>query len=189
MLILASASPRRRDLLAVAGITCLVDAADVDESTRPGEAAAPYAERLAREKAALVSRRHAGECVVGADTVVVVDGQILGKPIDAADARRMLRLLSGRSHDVLTAVAVARDGTLASRVEKSVVEMRNISEAEVVSYVATGEPMDKAGAYAIQGGAGPFVQRVSGDFDTIVGLPVKVVIELLVSYGEPYSGR
>ncbi len=189
MLILASASPRRRDLLAAAGVSCLVDAADVDESVRTGEAPAAYAERLARDKAHVVASRHPGQCVLGADTVVVVDDEILGKPVDAADARRMLRLLSGRTHEVLTAVAVARDGFVLSHVEKCAVEMRDISPDELWQYVETGEPMDKAGAYAIQGGAGPFVTRFSGDFDTIVGLPVKVVMHLLTSYGEPYSGR
>jgi septum formation protein len=181
MLILASASPRRRDLLAAAGVLCVVDAADVDESVRAGEAPAAYAERLAREKARVVASRHPGASVLGAETVVVVDEEILGKPADDQDARRMLRLLSGRAHEVLTAVAVARNGVISSRVEKCVVEMREIAENEVVDYVKSGEPMDKAGAYAIQGGAAPFVRRFSGDFDTIVGLPVKVVMDLLSS--------
>lgn len=189
ILILASASPRRRELLVSAGITCEVDAADVDESTRAGEAPAAYAERLARAKAGRVAARHPGRCVLGADTIVVVDDEILGKPIDADDARRMLRLLSGRAHEVLTAVAVARDGEMQSKVEKSAVEMRTITEQEVENYVASGEPMDKAGAYGIQGLAGAFVCRVSGDFDTIVGLPVKLALHLLKSYGEPYSER
>ena len=189
MLILASASPRRRELLAAAGVSCVSDAADVDESVRAGESPAAYAERLAREKAALVAARHPGALVLGADTVVVVDDEILGKPADAADARRMLKRLSGRTHDVMTAVAVARDGVILSCVEYSTVEMRKISEKEVQAYVLTGEPMDKAGAYAIQGGAGPFVCRFSGDFDTIVGLPVKVALDLLSKHGEPYSER
>lgn len=189
ILILASASPRRRELLASAGIACHVDAADVDESTRAGELPAAYAERLARAKAARVAERHPGRCVLGADTIVVVGDEILGKPIDENDARRMLRLLSGRTHEVLTAVAVARDGEIRSQVEKSAVEMRNIAEHEVETYIASREPMDKAGAYGIQGLAGAFVCRVSGDFDTIVGLPVKVALHLLKSYGEPYPER
>ena len=189
MLILASASPRRRQLLADAGVPCIVDAADVDESVLPGETAAVYSERLARAKAAVVAARHPGACVLGADTVVVVDDEIFGKPVDAADARRMLGRLSGRSHQVLTAVAVACDRTVRSRVEISTVEMRKITEAEVSDYVSTGEPMDKAGAYAIQGGAGAFVCGISGDFDTIVGLPVKMALHLLNQCGEPYCDQ
>lgn len=189
MLILASASPRRRELLAAAGIACAVDAADIDESTRPGEGPAAYAERLARAKATLVAARYPGHLTVGADTIVVVDDAILGKPVDADDARRMLRLLAGRTHEVLTAVAVARDREVRSRVETSIVEMRAVSDAELTAYIETGEPMDKAGAYGIQGQAGVFMQRVSGEFDTIVGLPVTAVRQLLNSYGGPYSDR
>ena len=189
MLILASASPRRRELLAAAGIACHVDAADVDETVLVGERPAVYAERLARAKAARVAERHPGLRVLGADTIVVVDDQILGKPVNAADARRMLRLLSGRTHEVLTAVAVARDGEIHSHVEKSAVQMRTIASDEIDGYIATGEPMDKAGAYGIQGGAAAFVCRVSGDFDTIVGLPVQVALDLLNRYGEPYCER
>ncbi|MBP8275233.1 MAG: septum formation inhibitor Maf [Acidobacteria bacterium] len=181
MLILASASPRRRDLLAAAGVACVVDAADIDETPRPNEAASAYAERLAREKAAVVAARHPDCSVLGADTVVVVDGEIFGKPIDADDARRMLRRLSGRAHVVMTAVAVACNTDIRSSVENAVVEMRTISENELHAYVQSGEPMDKAGAYAIQGGAGTFICRVSGDMDTIVGLPVKLALKLLNS--------
>ena len=189
MLILASASPRRRELLAAAGIVCHVDAADVDETAHVGELPAAYAERLARAKASRFAERHPGLRVLGADTIVVIDDEMLGKPVDAADARRMLRRLSGRTHEVLTAVAVARDGEIYSVVEKSAVEMRMIADDEIDGYIATGEPMDKAGAYGIQGGAGAFVCRVSGDFDTIVGLPVKVALHLLKRYGEPYPER
>jgi septum formation protein len=189
MFILASASPRRRELLAAAGLACVVDAAHVDETQRPDEPAAEYAERLAREKAATVAARHPDRCVLGADTVVVLDGEVFGKPVDGADARRMLRRLSGREHEVVTAVAVARNAQMQSDVEISRVEMRIISEKEVEDYVAGGEPMDKAGAYAIQGGARAFIYRFSGDFDTIVGLPVKLALKLLNSCGEPYSDR
>ena len=179
MLILASASPRRRELLAAAGVAFDVDVADVDETPHGGEDAVAYAERVARDKAATVAMRRPGAWVLGADTVVVVDGEILGKPADAADARRMLARLSGRSHDVLTAVAVARDGVLRSRVEKTVVTMREIPESEAAAYVASGEPMDKAGAYGIQGGASAFVTTISGRLDTVVGLPVPVALDLL----------
>ena len=189
MLILASASPRRRELLAAAGIACEVDPAHIDESTRPGERAAAYAERLAREKAAAVAARHPGRAVLGADTVVVVEEEIFGKPVDAEDARWMLRRLSGRTHEVITAVAVVRDGDVRVGVEISAVEMREIAENELEMYVASGEPMDKADAYAIQGGAGRFVRRFSGEFDTIVGLPVKMALKLLSSLHEPFEQR
>ena len=184
MLILASQSPRRRELLAQAGVVCVVDPADVDESVHAGELPATYAERVARAKAAIVAARHPGRFVLGADTVVVLEGEIFGKPADANDAHRMLRRLSGKEHHVLTAVAIARDAEIRSHVEKSVVEMREITEIEIADYVNGGEPMDKAGAYAIQGGAAAFVCRVSGEFDTIVGLPVKVALNLLNSYSK-----
>jgi len=189
MLILASASPRRRELLAAAGVECRVDAADIDETPRPDEAPAGYAERLAREKAATVAIRHPDHCVLGADTVVVLDGEIFGKPLDGADARRMLRRLSGREHLVITGVAVARNRAVCSEVEISRVEMRDISETELAAYVDGGEPMDKAGAYAIQGDAGRFIRRFSGEIDTIIGLPVKLALKLLNSCSEPYPER
>lgn len=179
MLILASASPRRRELLAAAGVRFDVEIADVDETPRTGEDPAAYAERVARDKAAAVAGRRPGAVVLGADTVVVVDGEILGKPVDADDARRMLGKLSGRAHEVLTAVAVARDGRLHSRVEKTVVTMREIAASEAAAYVASGEPMDKAGGYGIQGGASAFVTTISGRLDTVIGLPVPVALDLL----------
>jgi septum formation protein len=180
MIILASASPRRRELLAAAGIEHLVDAANVDETPRSGEPPAAYAERLARAKAEAVAARHPDFAVIGADTVVVVDEKIFGKPLDAADARRMLEQLSDREHVVLTAVAVARGGTIRSSIAETSVVMRKISPFEIDEYIATGEPMDKAGAYAIQGGAAAFVAGVCGDFDNVVGLPMRVVRRLLL---------
>lgn len=189
MIILASASPRRRELLSAAGIDHVVDAANVDETPRVGEVPPAYAERLARAKAASVAERHPESTIIGADTVVVIGGQILGKPIDAADARRMLEQLSGREHAVLTAVAVARGSELQSSVASTSVWMRPLSRAEIDTYVGTGEPMDKAGAYAIQGGAAAFVERISGDFDNVVGLPVRVVRRLLSSVVGPYPDR
>jgi septum formation protein len=189
MLILGSASPRRRALLADAGIDHVVDAADIDERVRAGEAPAAYAERLARAKAETVAARHPGQWALGADTVVTLDGEVFGKPLDAADARRMLAALSGRRHQVITAVAVSRDGVTHSTLDATDVEMRAVSEAEIASYVATGEPMDKAGAYAIQGGAAPFVCRISGRFDTVVGLPIPTVKRLLSAVAGSYSDR
>lgn len=189
MIILASASPRRREILLSAGIDHLVDAANVDETPHAGELPDAYAERLARAKAQAVAERHPRATVIGADTVVVVDREILGKPLDAADARRMLGRLSDREHLVLTAVAVARGVELQSSVGETVVSMRAISAAEIAQYVATGEPMDKAGAYAIQGGAGQFVTRIAGDHDNVVGLPIVVVRRLLSAVGGSYPER
>jgi septum formation protein len=180
MVILASASPRRRELLLSAGIDHVVDAANVDETPRAGEEPRAYAERLAREKAAAVAARHPAAEVIGADTVVVIDDLILGKPADAADARRMLEQLSDREHAVMTAVAVARGGQIQSSVAETSVVMRKISPSEIAAYVETGEPMDKAGAYAIQGGAAGFIREISGDFDNVVGLPLRVVRRLLL---------
>lgn len=189
MLILASASPRRREILSAAGIDHVVDAGNVDETPLAGERPDAYAERLARAKASAVAERQPGRTVIGADTVVVIDDQILGKPADAADARRMLEQLSGRDHVVLTAVAVARDRQLQSSVSLTHVSMRRIAAAEIDAYVATGEPMDKAGAYAIQGGAAGFVERISGDFDNVVGLPIAAVRRLLSAVGGSYPER
>lgn len=191
MIILASASPRRRELLAAAGIAHAVHPADIDETPRAGEAPAAYCERLAQDKARAVARAHpdTDACVLGADTVVVVDADILGKPADASDARQMLARLSDREHVVLTAVAVARGEALQSSVAETTVRMRALSPEEIAAYVATGEPMDKAGAYAIQGGAAGFVRRISGEFDTVVGLPISVVRRLLSAVGGSYPVR
>jgi septum formation protein len=189
MIVLASASPRRRELLSAAGIDHVVDAANVDETPLAGEAPAAYAERLARAKAAAVAVRHPAASIIGADTVVVIDDEILGKPDDPVDARRMLAQLSGREHVVLTAVAVARGSELHSSVASTSVWMRPIGSDEIGAYVATGEPMDKAGAYAIQGGAAQFIERISGDFDNVVGLPMALVHRLLSTAGGSYPER
>lgn len=189
MIILASASPRRRELLSAAGIDHIVKAANIDETPHIAELPRAYAERLARGKAAAVAVEHPEATVVGADTVVVIDNQILGKPVDAADARRMLEQLSNREHVVLTAVAVARGGEVRSTVASTSVWMRAISAAEIATYVDSGEPMDKAGAYAIQGGAAGFIKQISGDFDNVVGLPISVVRRLLTEVGGSYPER
>ncbi|HEX5216048.1 MAG TPA: nucleoside triphosphate pyrophosphatase [Vicinamibacterales bacterium] len=178
-LVLASSSPRRRELLSVAGFAIEIDPADIDERERPGETPREYVERLARAKAAAVAARQSGRVIVAADTTVAVDGEILAKPADAADAARMLTLLSGRSHDVFTGVAVARDGQIHSGVDASVVTMRPIRVEEIDAYIAGGEPLDRAGAYAIQGGAAAFVTRCDGAFDNVVGLPIRLVRRLL----------
>ena len=183
-LILASASPRRAELLNAAGIEFDPMPAHVDETVQDGESPERYVRRLADAKACGILARSHGRPVVAADTVVVVDGQILGKPSDAADARRMLRLLSGRRHEVLTAVSVSLGGPddvcpAASAVERTTVEFAPLSDAEIGWYVASGEPMDKAGAYAIQGLASRFVTRIEGSYSNVVGLPVALVYKLL----------
>lgn len=182
-LVLASASPRRADLLRAAGFDFDVAPADVDESVRHGELAATYVARVAMEKADAVSRRFPGRLVVAADTAVVVDGVVLGKPSDQADAARMLRLLSGRVHEVLTAVAACLDGRRSSAVERSEVAFAALTDEDVARYVGTGEPFDKAGGYAIQGLASAFSRLVSGPYDNVVGLPVGCVHRLLDEFG------
>ncbi len=177
--VLASGSPRRRELLAAAGFEFDVDPADVDETRHPDEAPAAYVERIARAKAAAVAARHQGRTVVAADTLVLVDDAPLGKPADAADAARMLRLLSGRSHEVWTGVAVARNGRTRYALERTQVWIRALSDAEIAWYVESGEPFDKAGAYAIQGLASRFVPRIDGSWSNVVGLPVATVLQLL----------
>ncbi len=174
MLILASSSPRRREILSCAGIPHVVRPAEVDESIREAETAGEYVKRLARAKAEAV-QSGPDDVVLGADTVVVVDGAVLGKPEDAAEARRMLRLLAGREHEVLTGICLRRDGRLAEDSEATRVRFVPLSPAEIEDYVASGEPMDKAGAYAIQGLASKFIDRVEGCYFNVVGLPVAKV--------------
>jgi septum formation protein len=182
VLILASASPRRAELLRQAGIDFVVMPADVDERVRAGESPEPYVRRVSEAKARVVVARVPGAIVLSADTTVVVDGEILGKPRDAAEAGRMLRALSGRTHEVLTAVTFADPDSssgLDIRLERTAVEFAPMTEAEIEWYVATGEPMDKAGAYAIQGLASRFVTRIAGSYSNVVGLPVALVHRLL----------
>jgi septum formation protein len=208
MLVLASASPRRQELLRNAGIAFVVDPADVDETPHAGESPRNCAERLAREKALAVSQTHPRDYVLGADTVVAVDDIILGKPVDGDDAARMLRLLSGHTHKVITGVCLVHPGTsdresrassssektgvrssekkpnLKVASETTLVTMFDLSDDEIREYIATGEPMDKAGAYAIQGMAARWIPRIEGDYSNVVGLPVRLVCELLRDQGE-----
>ena len=185
MLILASASPRRQELLRSAGIPFTVRPADIDERPGAGEAAQECVERLAREKALAIFRGHPQRWVLGADTIVVVDEMILGKPRDAGDAARMLRQLSGRTHAVITGVCVL--GPVASQTqavsETTLVTMCEISDEEIHDYIATGEPMDKAGAYGIQGIASRWIPRIEGDYSNVVGLPVARVYAMLRERG------
>lgn len=208
MLVLASASPRRQDLLRNADIAFTVQAADIDETPLPNEPPRECAERLAREKALAVWRTRPQDVVLGADTIVVVDETILGKPADSADATRMLRLLSGRVHRVITGVCVVQavasrqlpaisadlaehsgqssmdfvrteNRELKTESETTLVTMSELSDAEIRDYVASGEPMDKAGAYAIQGRASRWIPRIEGDYGNVVGLPVSLVYRML----------
>lgn len=174
MLILASQSPRRAEILRLAGISFTVRSAPVDEVPRPGEDPEPYVLRLAEEKALAVPA-DAEETVLGADTTVVVDGEILGKPADAADARRMLEALSGRRHQVLTGICLRRDKGLIRDSAVTDVWFSPMTAGEIDEYIASGEPMDKAGAYAIQGLASKYIERIEGCYFNVVGLPVALV--------------
>ncbi|HUM06200.1 MAG TPA: Maf family protein [Terriglobales bacterium] len=183
MLVLASASPRRQELLRNAGVAFEVQPADIAEDPLPGEGAKACAERLAREKAEAIARLRPNNPVLGADTVVVIDGQVLGKPTDPADAARMLRLLSGRTHQVITGVCLVVGDQRSVASETTSVTMSEISEKEIAGYIAHGEPMDKAGAYAIQGIASRWIPRIEGDYSNVVGLPVTLVWRLLRDAG------
>ncbi|HEY1802079.1 MAG TPA: Maf family protein [Terriglobales bacterium] len=183
MLVLASASPRRQELLRNAEISFTVHPANIPEMLLPGESPKTYAERLAREKAEAVFRLDADKCVLGADTIVLVDDEVLGKPRDAADAARMLRLLSGRSHRVITGVCLLGLGFVDVRSETTTVEMQELHDDEIAAYVASGEPMDKAGAYAIQGWASRWISKIEGDYFNVVGLPVSLVYRMLGEHG------
>jgi septum formation protein len=183
-IVLASSSPRRRQLLELLGLGFEVVPADIDETWRNGEAPAVHAERLARAKAAAVARPEA--LVVGADTIVVVGGEILGKPRDAGEARTMLRRLAGRDHEVFTAVAVAWRGKMASGTNRTGVHVRPLDDGTIDAYVATGEPLDKAGAYGIQGYGAVLVERIEGDYFTVMGLGLGLFVDLLRPLGLEY---
>lgn len=206
MLVLASASPRRQELLCDAGIAFAIQPADIDETPNDGERPRECAERLAREKALAVWKTRPHDVVLAADTIVVVDGCILNKPVDPADAVRMLTLLSGRTHEVITGVCVVKPVSSSPRPlaggrdenghaigrtprinvasESTRVTMSSISGDEIEEYVATGEPMDKAGAYAIQGRASRWIPRIEGDYTNVVGLPIALVYQMLREVGQ-----
>ena len=186
MLILASASPRRRELLIQAGFTFQVHPAHIPEDPHPNEDPIAYVTRLAREKAQAVFAEYSSKTsdplqVLGADTTVTLDNQILGKPEDSADAARMLRLLSGRTHRVITGVALVTAQSTQVASEVTAVKFLTLSEEDISAYIATGEPMDKAGAYAIQGRAARWIPRIDGDYFNVVGLPIALVSTLLES--------
>lgn len=184
-IILASNSPRRRELLRQIGVPFSVAPADVDEDIMPGEAAETYATRVARDKARIAAARiHVG-IVIAADTIVVLDNEILGKPADSTDAARMLEKLSGRVHRVITAIVIKDAGT-GRELEKSAetrVWFRNLSPVEIASYVESGEPLDKAGAYGIQERGALLVDRIEGCYYNVVGLPLSILVELLQEIG------
>ena len=177
--ILASQSPRRAQLLASAGFEFDIDPADVDETVREGEAPETYVQRIARDKARTVAARHLSRIVLAADTIVVCDGAVFGKPINRADAARMLRALSGREHDVLTAVVVAGNGRLDEHLERTRVTMAALTPADIDWYLDSGEAEGKAGAYAIQGRAARFIPGIEGSYSNVVGLPVAAVHRML----------
>ncbi|MFI5179579.1 MAG: Maf family protein [Vicinamibacterales bacterium] len=178
-LLLASASPRRQELLAAAGIECVVAPVDIDERQLTGERPEQYVDRLARQKAAAGVARFPDDVVLAADTAVVLGGDVLGKPAHADAATAMLRRLSGRAHDVLTGVAIAWPGGIVAEVDRTRVWMNALSDDDIAMYLATGEPLDKAGAYGIQGFAARFIPRIEGSYSNVVGLPVATVLQLL----------
>jgi len=184
-LILGSASPRRAELLARLGVAFSVDASAIPEEQREGEEALHFARRLAREKALAVAAAHPGAWVLGADTIVVVDGVVLGKPVDSGEAATMLRRLSGRAHVVATCVALVRpSGEVEQEIEACTeVEFRSLSAAEIDRYAHSEEPFDKAGGYGIQGAAGAFVAAVRGSYDNVVGLPTEALAKVLRRVG------
>lgn len=183
--ILASASPRRAELLAQIGVPFSVQPAHIDETAHASEAPGDYVVRLAREKARAVAARFPGEPVLGSDTSVVLGESILGKPADEASARAMLARLSGHTHQVMTAIALARDNQCDSTLVTTNVTFRVLSQCEIAAYVASGEPMDKAGSYGIQGLGGIFVKQLKGSYSAVVGLPLQETAALLAEAGCP----
>ncbi len=185
--ILASQSPRRRELLTLAGIVHEVQPADVDETPWPGEEPVTHTERLARAKAQVIASRNPEALVIAADTIVVVDGAILGKPSHEADARAMLRQLSGRTHEVCTAMAVAIGDRVETEAVRVVVRFRPLDDRTIAQYVATGEPMDKAGAYGIQGYGATIVEHIEGDYFAVMGLSLATIVRLAGRMGVAYE--
>ncbi|MGI9091294.1 MAG: Maf family protein [Gemmatimonadaceae bacterium] len=184
--VLASASPRRRELLTLVGIPHTVSPADIDESVHDGEIPAGHAERLAREKAAVVAARFPHALTIAADTVVVLDGDIMGKPASTDDAERALARLSDRTHTVVTGMACSFNGKTVSGVEEVAVTFRALSAWDIRLYVGTGEPMDKAGSYGIQGYGATIVQRIDGDYFAVMGLSLVRLVEMMKQLGVHY---
>lgn len=178
-LILASGSPRRAEILNSVGWEFTKHVADIDESERAGESPEDYVVRLACEKAKAVAVHHPDGIVLGADTTVVIDGQIIGKPEDLADARRMLTILAGNWHEVLTGIAIVQNGKIRSATQRTSVKFAPMTDAEIVFLAEMGDPLDKAGAYAVQAQAALFIEGIQGDYWNVVGLPINLVYELV----------
>lgn len=182
-IILASGSPRRSEIMESVGWKFIKDVPDIDETELPGESPDVYVQRLARTKAETIASRHKSEIVLGADTTVVIDDQIMGKPLDVADAKRMLKMLSGRWHEVLTGVAVVRNGNSSVGLQRTRVKFASMNESEIDFLVERGDPLDKAGAYAVQAQAALFIEGIEGDYWNVVGLPISLVYRLIIEKG------
>ena len=188
-LILASGSPRRSEIMNSVGWEFTKSVPDIDESERAGESPADYVRRLAAEKAAAVAALHPGETILAADTTVVIDDKIIGKPTDTDDARRMIAMLAGNWHEVLTGVAVSRNGSVDVGLQRTRVKFAAMSDAEIDFLVAKGDPLDKAGAYAVQAQAALFIEAIEGDYWNVVGLPVSLVYEMVMRAGKEKGKR
>lgn len=188
-LILASGSPRRSEILESVGWEFTKSVPDIDESEIEGETPGDYVLRLAKGKAEKVAATHTGGIVLGADTTVVIEGQILGKPVDMADAKRMLRILSGNWHEVLTGVAVVEGGETRAEIQSTKVKFVKMTDDEIEFLAEEGEPLDKAGAYAVQAQAALFIEKIEGDFWNVMGLPVSLVYKLVCGLGIERRGR
>ncbi|NOT47510.1 MAG: septum formation protein Maf [Acidobacteria bacterium] len=180
-MVLASGSPRRAEIMNSVGWEFTQDVPDIDESELLGEEPDIYVQRLARAKAEAVAARHSDSTILAADTTVVIDARILGKPVDLEDAKRMLRLLSGRWHEVLTGVAVLKDGHAAVGLQRTKVKFAEMSDKEVTFLAERGDPLDKAGAYAVQAQAALFIEGIEGDYWNVVGLPISLVYRLIMT--------
>ena len=181
-IILASGSPRRSEILTSVGWKFTKDVPDIDESVIDGESPADYVERLAVGKASVIAKKHPGAVVLGADTTVVIDDMIIGKPVDLDDARKMIAMLSGRWHDVLTGVAVASADGVRSGVQTTSVKFAEMTDAEIEFLAVKGDPLDKAGAYAVQAQAALFIEGIKGDYWNVVGLPISLVYQLIFKH-------
>ena len=188
-LVLASGSPRRAEIMKSVGWEFEKAVPDIDETQILGETPEYYVQRLAREKAELIAKKHPNELVLGADTTVVINGEIIGKPIDEGDARRMIKLLSGNWHDVLTGVAVAVNGDASVELQRTRVKFTEMSDREVEFLVRKGDPLDKAGAYAVQAQAALFIEGIEGDYWNVVGLPISLVYRMIADRVPPHLGN
>lgn len=179
-IVLASGSPRRKEILNSVGWEFTSQSPDIDESEHEAESPEDYVVRLAREKAGAIAHAHPGEIVLGADTTVVIGGNMIGKPVDLDDARRMLRMLAGNWHEVLTGIAIVRNGKMQTGIECTRVKFAEMTDEEIESLAAKGDPLDKAGAYAVQAQAALFIEGIEGDYWNVVGLPIKLVYRLIM---------